>query len=508
MKKSYFAIGAIAAAMCSCSSESIPSVSEGNVLPGTEDLSPISLSMTGTNASVEMGSRTRGTGNVGGTTDDTWQNEKLYILMTSNETESLAPDVTWGFTNLNGVGPWLKEQFNGAIWGRVDGTNLVYKHTKDLSNNDWYFGAGVDRFYPVNGASYFFAYHIDDAFSGEAKTDPIYTASAPTGDLHYPEQPIVEGYPEITNEDNKMTVPFKINGTQDLMVGWASKTAQDGEGNTYTGYSAKSARHGVTPNITMNHLLSRLKFIIHRGDYQAKNIQLTGITIEDVKNAGTMTVAWDFDAYEYTAADLITWNNDATEDFVLMGAPANPLAPDDPDNPVDGDDGDNLNNAKAPMVTLAPLSLGDIKNWYQPLVGEVEQPDGTKKAYAEFGGGMFVAPGAPTYKMTLKYKVLVEDRDGNPGFNEPAGDPIDPTVGENGKGPDLIETMEVSYTLTAPNGGYEQGKSYNINITVYGLKPITATVTLTPWEWNPDDDAWVGGDATDGKPENEDSTNP
>lgn len=502
MKKSYFAIGAIAAAMCSCSSESIPSVSEGNVLPGTEELSPISLSMTGTNASVEMGSRTRGTGNVGGANDETWHNEKLYILMTSNESESLATGETWGFTNLNGVGPWLKEQFNGAIWGRVDGTNLVYKGTLgtpgdpgtpplDMKNNDWYYGAGVDRFYPVNGASYFFAYHIDDAFSGTPKTDPIYTASS--GDLHYPQQDIVEAYPAITKEANKMTVPFAINGTQDLMVGWAPETVEEA-GITYTGYSAKSARHGVTPNIQMNHLLSRLKFIIHRGDWQAKNIQLTGITIEQVQNAGTMTVAWDFGVNNYTAADLITWNGTAS-DFDLMDAPANALVPDDPT-----DDGDNLNNAKAPMVTLTPLSLQNIKNWYQPLGSDGDVRDTNEKAYAEFGGGMFVAPGATTYQMKLKYKVLVEDRDGNPGFNEPT-DPEHP-----GANTDLIETMDVSYTLTAPGDGYEQGKSYNINITVYGLKPITATVELTPWENG--DPTWVGGDETDGKPENADSTNP
>ena len=501
MKKSYFAIGAIAAAMCSCSSESIPSVSEGNVLPGTEDLSPISLSMTGKQTTVEVGSRTRGTGNVGGDNGTTWQNEKLYILMTSSDQECLSDDDAadgWGFVTLNGKGPWLREQFNGAIWARpnlvdpnatpADGDeywNLVYKHTADLGNNDWYQGAGVDRFYPINGESQFFAFHIDDAFNqAEGNNTPIYPASIfdqedPT-DYHYPQQDIVDRYPFITKNEAKteMTVDFTINGSQDLLAGKATPD------NTYPkGFSAKSARHGVVPNIEMEHLLSRLKFIIYRGDKLAKNIQITGITIKAVKNTGSMIVAYKETP---TETDLIKWN-DATADFKLMQSPT-PI--------VDNTNPDPLVNDKNPLEDLDPINVSDIPDWMQePVPGDPTQTqrhDGngdldTDDVSMEAGAGMFVAPGQATYEMVLDYKVLVRDNDGDGLFDEPTN-AANPTDG------DLIEKMQVKYTLTAPEGGFKKGNSYNINITVYGLQPITATVELTPW--TEAGDLWIGGDDT------------
>ena len=44
--------------------------------------------------------------------------------------------------------------------------------------------------------------------------------------------------------------------------------------------------------------------------------------------------------------------------------------------------------------------------------------------------------------------------------------------------------MKLNYTATfkAPNGTFEAGKSYDINITVYGLEKIDVRATLTPWE--------------------------
>lgn len=523
MKKSYFAIGAIAAAMCSCSSESIPSAGEGNVLPGTEELAPISLSMTGNNTSVEVGSRTRGTGNVGGDNGTKWQNEKLYILMTSSDTHCLAdadidpvnPETnSWGFTNLNGEGPWLREQFNGAIWARPnavdpDGTpasgdeywNLVYKHTENLGNNDWYRNQGVWRYYPINGASDFFAYHIDDA-AVSTNNELFYKASNPGGTYLYPEQTLDEEYPLIVKDADKaeMTVDFKIDGTQDLLAGKAQRDV------TYTdGFSAKSARHNVVPNISMKHLLSRLTFTIYRGDELAKNIQITGITIKDVRNQGRMIVAYK--AENPTNASLIQWKRTGADaespdddtydegaldlneeyyrnDFTLMQSPANIIG--------DGTDPAPLASNKNNLDPLEPFAVGDIPNWLQPTKTEENYSE-------EIGAPMFVAPGETQYEMVLDYKVLVRDTNGNGVFDEPT-DPQNPTQTD-----DLIEKMQVKYTLKAPtstldNNVFAQGKSYNIKITVYGLQPITAKVELTPW--GNGDDIWIGGDAAGDKPEN------
>ena len=85
MKKSYLALGLVAAvAMSSCSNdENIPV--NPNQPEGAEKLVPISLSMTNSIADVQVG--TRGTGTVGSMdpASNLWQYEDIYVLMTSSD---------------------------------------------------------------------------------------------------------------------------------------------------------------------------------------------------------------------------------------------------------------------------------------------------------------------------------------------------------------------------------------------------------------------------------------
>lgn len=565
MKKSYFAIGAIAAAMCSCSSESIPSAGEGNVLPGTEDLAPISLSMTGNNTSVEVGSRTRGTGTVGAGTAGTgfatgtdWRNEELYILMTSSDVRCLKdynvfkdnPDsilvgadiVTggftdetkwkgWGFTTLNGEGPWLREQFNGAIWARPqkvgDKWNLIYNSETNILNNDWYLGAGVNRFYPINGVSDFFAFYVDDAckyqfnqgeegyvaaedFDYTTKAvatgldDPnyvLYKASADDSEYNYPQGPLDAHYPLITKDtvNRQMSIKFRIDGTQDLLAGRAKRQAGYGDG-----FSAKSARRGITPDITMNHLLTRLTFDIYRGDSVAKNIQITGIKIKS-KDSGKLIVAYDVDRNTALGSDSLS------VDSLIRWMDYNKKYADEV-----GFDEDSLRTTyftlkQAKVGGIDPVAIGDKKDYLEKLdsfsvssithwVGEKIDAQGTKAdledCHKPIGEAMFVAPGDSVYTMILEYKVLVDDRKNN-GTNPPSFDnPNDPAQ----PGDDLLEKMKVTFDLKAPknpidNDLFVRGKSYSIKITVYGLRPILATAILEAWKDG--GDVWVGGDNDD-----------
>lgn len=592
MKKSYFAIGAIAAAMCSCSSESIPSVGEGNVLPGTEDLSPISLSMTGSNATAEVGSRTRGTGTVGAGDDgNEWRNEELYILMTSSNVKCLKdynafknnpnatvtnPDITtngstdettwtgWGFTTLNGEGPWLRQQFQGAIWARpkwnatTSKWDLVYNSTPDIENNDWYLGAGVNRFYPINGVSDFFAYYVDDACKGSYNQkdangdlvldgsgnptpvefdyttgeggitldDPailVYNESETGSEYNYPAQRLNAHYPKITKDADKrqMSIKFRIDGTQDLLAGSAARSTITG----YTdGFSAKSARHDIAPNITMSHLLTRLTFDIYRGDDEAKYIQITGIKIKS-KDTGKLIVAYDVDQNNAATTDnkltldkLIKWqdNNGKYSDeddydettpsiaqFTLMQAKVD----DDDDQTTVGTIKDNAYDKTTVAITdkknkLVPMSAFDVSS-ITHYVGQTTPTAATAdNCHKQLSGAMFVAPGEATYTMVLEYKVLVDDRDDSDG--DPATPDFDDPSDPAGTGEDLIEKMKVTFDLDAPTNNtdhnlFARGKSYNVKITVYGLQPIEATATLDAWVDG--EDIWVGGDGTDNKPE-------
>ena len=108
MKKSYLALGLVAAvAMSSCSNDEPMPNGNGNqnLAQGYE---PVKLSMTTSTADVEVsGARTRGTGTVGdvegGATQ--WQYEDIYVLMTSVQDKKKDGNAKWGFTVLSGHVP-------------------------------------------------------------------------------------------------------------------------------------------------------------------------------------------------------------------------------------------------------------------------------------------------------------------------------------------------------------------------------------------------------------------
>ena len=319
MKKSYLALGLVAAvAMSSCSNDE-PMPQNPNQPAGTENLEPVRLSMTTSAADVEVsGARTRGTGTVGGIkdADNLWNYEELYILMTSSQdlSDDKVDNPVWGFTDVNGVGPYLKQQFDGSFWARPsfvstnngnDGSNkAIWTVDYKIDHNEWWYGAPIDKFYPLKGASDFFAYHIDDATTANTNEAP---ANAFAEKAH--KTPVIT----VDTENKKMTVDFKIDGSQDLMAGYAvipekGYAAQD------KGFSAQSARNGEVPQITMSHLLSRFTFEVVKGDHNFNKVTLDAIKMNSKAN-GTLTVA---DAAYTTVGDIAWVETEATEKFSLM----------------------------------------------------------------------------------------------------------------------------------------------------------------------------------------------
>ena len=331
MKKSYLALGLVAAvAMSSCSNDEPMPNGNGNqnLAQGYE---PVKLSMTNSFADVEVsGARTRGTGTVGSMDEskNLWQHEDIYVLMTSTQTRKHNDETTptWGFTRALGNGPFLFEQFDGSFWARP--TTSKSENEKNVSvldytidRNEWWWGGSIDRFYPLSGASQFFAYHIDDAVDQDAlaavkvmdeENNPIGRESS-------------HQYPALTmNEDkNAYSVKFDLDGSQDLMAGYApiptdpkySYAIQD------KGFSARSARQGAVPQITMNHLLSRLTFEVVKGGENFDRVTLKGIEVVS-KHKGDMVVAIDpnFEVNNpWENVGKITWaeGEGSTEAFAL-----------------------------------------------------------------------------------------------------------------------------------------------------------------------------------------------
>lgn len=298
MKKSYLALGLVAAvAMSSCSNdEPMPNNGNGNqnLAQGYE---PVKLSMTNSFADVEVsGARTRGTGTVGSMDEskNLWQHEDIYVLMTSTQTREHNGEKTptWGFTSALGNGPFLFEQFDGSFWARP--TTSKSENEKNVSvldytidRNEWWWGGSIDRFYPLSGASQFFAYHIDDAVDQNALADVkvMDEENNPIG------RERSHQYPALTmNEDkNAYSVKFDLDGSQDLMAGYAP-IPETGYAAQDKGFSARSARQGAVPQITMNHLLSRLTFEVVKGGDNFDRVTLKGIEVVS-KHKGDMVVA-------------------------------------------------------------------------------------------------------------------------------------------------------------------------------------------------------------------------
>lgn len=585
MKKSYLALGLVAAvAMSSCSNDE-PLVNPQNPAQGLE---PIKLSLTTTVADVNVG--TRGTGTVGGmdVASNKWQYENIYVLMTSTQDriDDDTDNPTWGFTSAMGEGPFLKEQFNGEFWARPveggDGENATSLNYY-LDKNEWWNDAPINKYYPQKGESQFFAYYIDDAATTNA-TQLSYMA-APDGVNTQTATP--HAFPVINPSADGLskTVDFTINGTQDLMAGVAtSKDATTGT-DVIASFSAKTARQGVIPSITMKHLLSRLTFNILRGAESTKMVTLDAIRIKS-KSKGTMTVAYEKD---HAPAEVITWDAAETDfaefilhekvigetvktnddGFVVDAGGANIQATVkysweeyDDTNPahtgltpetygtkeyvkIVGDldvdvkydnslgthgyrvdlgrgfewlisntniDASNytaftneviietlpnasLADGKKTLTPMASIDLGKAFTYgitYDEQESRWEDAEGNPVADPSLklpvGEAMFVKPGVEKYKMFIDMTVKVR----NYGDVFEGVDPNDYTSSE------LTEKVTTEFDIVLPKNAsdeqilFEAGKSYAINITIYGMEKIV--VKVVPQAWVDGGEINIGGD--------------
>ena len=329
MKKSYLALGLVAAvAMSSCSNDEPVPGGNNNQSDLAKGYEPVKLSMTTSTADVEVsGARTRGTGTVGSMdpNQNIWQYEDIYVLMTSTQTRKHYPywetEATWGFTSALGNGPFLFDQFDGSFWARPADSNKngnvsvsVLDYTID--RNEWWWGGSIDRFYPLSGGSQFFAYYIDDAVAESKKVDLNFKETQDgeektSGREHSHPYPVLNK----TETDDAYSVKFNLDGSQDLMAGYATIPV-DGYAAQDKGFSARSARQGVVPQINMKHLLSRLTFEVVKGGKNFDRVTLKGIKVES-KDQGDMIVAIDPEKKQWEEVGKITWNEDSKEPFAL-----------------------------------------------------------------------------------------------------------------------------------------------------------------------------------------------
>lgn len=409
MKKMFFFALAAAGMLTACSNDDTLG---GN---GEQNVSEQQIRLGVASSKVQ----TRGTGTVGGMTDDDnkWAGQTLWVYMLQKGSMDLA---LYKAPAAGGVATPDVEVFNNKEFKApttADNTKSGLATTAD----------GTIAYYPVSGNYDFWGYRVDDAAVGGTPTVKIVDDN---GD---------EVTADHMDQATKRVVDIKIDGSQDIMAGKAAPSADEvtklgGYADNF--YSAYAARKGVQPNITFEHLLTRFTFEVRAGSKATAGlpaggntdaVKVTGVSVGS-KTTGTLTVAYT--GATKKAAELLTFTGDAS-----------PLILKQRDEAV----ADN----NASLVALKPVTL----TWTDDAatIGDV----------LKVGEALLVAPGETEYPLTIALSQDVLQK-----------------VGENKVTMPLEQkaTIKMDGTKT-----FEPGKSYKVTITVYGLEDIRVTATLVPW---------------------------
>lgn len=455
--KKYFLFAAVAGMLASCSSESLTG-SDPNIEPTQEDRVPIEINV----ASAQTKATTRGSGTVGGTTAGTnaWNGQKVNVFMFNQNSLNLAEDNP-------GAGDYIYN--NTALTTPSDGSasGLAYEYLTASTIKH--------RYYPQGRNFDFWGYYKDDA-AGAAPdaTNPVAS--------------------ELVGGDTEVRVPFTINGTQDLMTAKAVPTAAEITALGTRGtdfYSAYAARKNVQPNLTFKHLLTRLTFTVQGGNATACGWKKTGTwsgpAVGDhyngvfVKSISIKSQNSGYIVAAYTRADMSgdTRYQDPTKMIKFDNTTTAPAT--DPDNYVPfylmnpDDDG---NGQLDPLYSWTPITATDLivtaagpdnyHSIYKPTCSTTDASDDNAFTFdqVKVGDAMLIQPRA-SYVMEIElgqYLLDVED----------ITNPLNNTY--------IVKSSTISDIPVALNSGsFEAGKSYNINVTVWGYEEILITTTLEQW---------------------------
>lgn len=244
---------------------------------------------------------------------------------------------------------------------------------------------------------------------------------------------------KVEKSEKTISVPFTINGTQDLMVAYADREADTDNGSivpveyAYSGYSARfhdERQLAVVPNLKFQHSLTRFDF-----------------TIQDCSTTGTVI---NIDAFSISSI--------AEGNLVVADIAGNPTG----------------------VVTSASAQTEDLAVSL-PRGGLALKPGES----AQSVGSMMVIP-AKSHTLKIKFKQLV--------------DASVPGVYKDGLDVSHVITpadvVEPGHTQAGSATEFKVGSKYNVLVKIYGLEKIEITVSLEPWSdggsivIDPDDNPW------------------
>lgn len=290
---------------------------------------------------------------------------------------------------------------------------------------------------------------------------------------------------------------LKIDGTQDLMCGYAPKLDMQRLNEKYSqanltnvedkkkivnigGYSTFAAHRGVYPIIDMKHQLTQFEFYAYPGEKAADSIIVTGITMEGW-NEGRMVVASTNKDTAQIGLHTLTEGRQRVS-FQLRDTLVKDIngCPDFGTTNMDKLRADNRYGAIAKV-------LGERPGYMAPRWDESNgNPDWQRRNSEKMGGSLMLFADS-VYVVTLHYSQL--KRDGT------------------------IANLKATYTVKAKSNTpssydydeatgqwmFRPGTVYQVKIAVYGLQPIVVVAQWTPWEnggdviIDPDDDDFNQG---------------
>lgn len=399
MKKYLFFALAVAGMLSSCSNDDI--VSDGGKINFDKDFVPIKIGIG------QGKTTTRGTGTVGGfdnATDNKWAMQKVNVYMLLKDSMELA------------VFDSQDQGFNEVIYNNAE------FYTPDAAQT----GIATPlsdsiKYYPTQGRFDFWGYRLDDAVVEE----PVFT-------------------------EDSLTIDFKINGSQDVMVAKAVPSAADttklhqgGNDEADRAFSAFAARWGVQPDLQFRHLLTRLTFDVIPGGLSTID-PVSPVIVDSIRvispNQGTLVVASRGDVRGEKQA--IIWKA-ATDSLTLMQRDTATAA-----------------TAATNMIKLIPDSLVGR--------GHLEDPLDPNSAFigdtVRIGEALLVAPDVTSYRLIIYLRQ-----------------PSKLTLGSATPDADIPYIYKDDIKLS-DSSAFQKGYSYKVQIKLWGLNDIKVTTTLGKWE--------------------------
>lgn len=512
MRKQFFYAALAIVMMSSCSKDNDPGATDptGPETPDViDDTTPVAIELGINNPTVAV---TRGTGSVGDiagqAATNVWNSQKLNILM------------------------YPKNEIPASYVSPI--SNLEFIAPASNAGNTITIKSGDVPYYPMQNAFDFYGYHID--------TDPQPAVTATEGNLTVTAtidgtNDVMAAIASVTPEDQKKLlnnyykdegITFAISAAGDEVVqnGGAELTASQKvvlAKEKEKAFSSYAARREIQPSLAFKHLLTRLKFNVKAGEKQAAKDQyeeggdylaLAGhkfpnVTDEMLAQLATPGTIIDADPNadgpeaDMTDGAVYIYSIKVTDQkngITLTFKPGTA--------PTYGDGESITAQATPPTYTseftgtdgIFTLMGRDNTSETQPTEAVDLTPTATERFNDKtpVGESMMVAPEQESFKIEIVVMQYVVTNTNESSYTWKLSQ-LTTTVKAPTKMPDPEnQGGSIDSTDKTENGNYcfAAGKSYNINVTVYGYQKIEIDAVLTGWiagedvEVNPEDDAF------------------